>query len=206
MLERGKKYWVDQRGNHIPLRHIKPVDKKKHATVEKVFSRLELLEKKILKEKSTINETIEKYLGYLSAINKNEIKETGSFTLTNFSGTKQIIIKSSDVIKFDEQILFAITKIKNCLLRWSSNSHPNLSLITSQIFKIEQTGTINRNFLLSLLRYDIKEKEWLEAVEIIKQSIEIVSKREYMIFRERNTTKEKWQTKKLNPGSLQEGK
>ena len=196
-MSRGQKYLMNASGEEISLCNIKPEDKKKHQTVEKIFERIMVLRKRIIAEKSKIDSLVENYNLYLAS-RHNEKVPPMHCTLTNFSSTKQVIIKKSDVLEFDEKVLYAISKIKKCLEKWGSDSHPNLALITSEIFKIERSGKINRNFLLSLFRYNIKDKEWLEAIELIKESINIASRKEYMIFRERKRPTDTWSTIKLN--------
>lgn len=200
---RGQKYLTNTKGEQIPLCRIKLTDRKKHNTIEKIFERVALLKSRTIAEKRKINALLEDYNRYL-AIQNNEQPKTLHCTLTNYNSTKQLIIKNNDVIEFDEKVIFAISKIKKCLEKWGSDSHPNLALITSEIFKIERSGKINRNFLLSLFKYNIKDKNWLEAVELIKESINISSRKEYLIFRERTKPTDTWQTIKLNISGLKE--
>jgi len=189
---------VNSKGKSIPVSLIQDETVKKHILVEKAFEKINRLQEKMEQEKERVYTMIEKYQEYLLKKNKIESAEFMNLTLTNYSNDRKIEIKSGRVIEFDEKLMIAKEKIYRCLDKWTEKSNEALKALIYGIFDVDKKGFIDKAKVLSLLQYKIEETEWKEAMELIKESIQVVDRKAYIMFKERSENSEKWETINLN--------
>lgn len=193
---------VNSRGNETAIEHIKPEHLKRDSVVKKCFNKVEKLKKQMEKTKQQVLKEINKYNDYLCKINGMEPTEINNLTLSSYDNTMQVNLKSSSVIDFDEHLQLAEIKVKECLKRWGKESHPNIVAIINNAFRTDKKGFVNKNEVLSLFQYDIKDKDWKEAMELIKKSIRTVERKQYLMLRSRKNQNADWENFNLNFSSI----
>lgn len=195
----------NSRGQETPVELVSDIELKRHYLVESILADVldykktgELLSRKI-------DERINYYLNWIGK--KSKIKDgkdiLGNISLTNYSQTKQVKIAINDVISFDERLNIAKKKIDNCLKRWSEESGSQeqakfLSAIAMEAFNVDKKGSINKNSILRLLKVNIKDKEWVQAQILIKESMQVSSTKKYKNYRIKADPKAQWETINLN--------
>ncbi len=194
---------TDPEGREIPATIINESRIRKHKLVEDIFEKAERIEEKMKQTKSSFHDKISQYKSWL--LKKNKLNDSfENLTLSNYSGTKQIQILSHRVIEFDEKIQLAKQKIDACLLSWGKESHPHLKVLIDRLFKTNNNGMLNKNSVIGLFQYNIKDKQWNEAMNLIKESIVESHRKEYFILKKRNNSKDSWHTINLNFSSIKE--
>jgi hypothetical protein len=177
-------YWIDPQGIRVPLNYIKPEDKDRDKLVEDVISDVVKLNRQLLELKKKIGEKTAAYLQKVAESYGEDWK--GNCRLNNFSGDKQIEISVSDLIDFDEKLQVAKTKIDECIKRWSKGTNKPLELLVTKAFRTDKKGQLNKNMILQLRTYEIKDPEWESAMDLISGSIKIMSSRTYYNFYSRD--------------------
>jgi hypothetical protein len=122
--------WIDSMGAAIPPRHIKKIDKKRDAMVERLFKKAEAIHPKLVGLRTGIDQQVDAFLDASAAdagVGCNN--PGGNYTFPNFSGNRRLMIKTNACIDFDERLQFAKAKIDSCLERWSEGGDPNLKAV-----------------------------------------------------------------------------
>lgn len=190
-------------GKSVPVKNIRKEHLKRHVTVEKIFMDIAGLETKLKVAKKRLKKAIDVYTKWLAKQNKCEPVYT-NLTLSNYPNLKRVNMISSNVLEFDENLQLAKQKIDSCFERWNSDSNANLKVVVDRYFKVGKKGFIDKNSILSLFELQIKDKEWEEAMDLIRKSIKIVDRRQYVTLHERKDRKAEWKKVDLNFSSINE--
>ncbi len=194
--------WIDARGKAIPPSYVKPIDKKKDATVESIVNEALSLEKKLKTLKAKWLHKVRAYQELIAMESGVVINGKGNITLTNFSGDKQVEFAMHDILKFDEKIQVAKAIIDNCLKRWGADANPNLVAVVNQAFEVDKQGRINIQAILKLRALNIKDEEWQKAMTIINEALNVCGTRQYLNVRIRENETDKFRTINLNMSSI----
>lgn len=177
----GRKYWKDGEGALVPENYVSPDDKHRDKLVEKIHKRIDQLRAKIEKEKEFIGNEINKYLESIAAEHKEEWE--GNATLYNFAKTKQIEVKISKRLVFNEKLQIAKTKIDKLIMKWSDGSNDKIVALVNKAFKVDNKGNADSKLIFGLRSLNIKDKEWKEAMDLIADAVEVDSAKTYFNFR-----------------------
>jgi hypothetical protein len=180
-------YWTDAKGNLIPEAKIKPIDKIQTDLVNRLCA--------AAKDHSAI-------LGSFKRICANELSafvslsgaeygakvggDKGNVTLLSFDGKYKVVRQIADSISFGPQLLAAKQLIDNCVHRWAEGANDNIRAMVNHAFQTDKVGQINTARVLALRQLDIKDEEWLRAMQAIADSIQTLSSKPYMRFYERD--------------------
>jgi hypothetical protein len=195
----------NNRGNEIAIENVRPEHIKRDVTVNKVFDLAGDLQEKMEITKKKIMKLISSYSDYLKRINGFDVNEEdiSNLQLSNYANTVRVVKRNNKVIEFDEHLQLAELKIKECMKKWGKDSHPALVEIINQVFKTDKKGFVNKNAILSLFQYKINNEAWKEAMELIKKSIQVVERKEYVMIQFRDNKDQDWNTLDLNFSSLE---
>lgn len=202
-IKNGDNYWIDSAGNPIPPKYIKPADKKRDALVERLFSGATKLHNSMKAFKEDVEEKIAEHIEHLTKNTSLSPTWKGNLTLTGFSGTMQVEVDVKDYIVFDERLNVAKGLIDQYLIRKCNEANSQaLRSIIHEAFNMDKKGLINRYMLRRLMRTNIKDKDWVQAMELIRESEQAVSSKQYVMFRYRATPRDEWQSLSLNFSAL----
>ena len=193
--------WLDPRGNTVPQKFIPIIDRKRDKAVEDVHGAIDKLESFMLKTKEMCLALIEAYQDWLDKECNTKREGKGNLQLTNFSGDKRVEIRINDMVEFDERLGLAKTKIDECIVRWSDGSRDEIAAIVRQAFNLDKKGNVNRQMILRLLGLEIKDATWVEAMDLIRKSIQVTGSRQYIQMSRKvksETGAEQWETINLN--------
>lgn len=180
-------YWPDAKGNLIPEAKIKPIDKVQHELVNRLCA--------MAKDQSAILATFKRICGdelaAFVSLSGSEYGvqvggEKGNVTLISFDGKFKLVRQVSDAISFGPQLLAAKTLIDSCVHRWAAGANDNIRALVNHAFQTDKTGQINTGRVLALRQLDIKDEEWLRAMQAIADSIQTLSSKPYVRFYERD--------------------
>ena len=180
-------YWTDAKGNLIPETKIKAIDKVQNELVHRLCN--------MAKDQSAILASFKRIsadeLAAFVSLSGSEYGvqiggDKGNVTLLSFDGKYKLVRQVSDSISFGPQLLAAKQLVDNCVHRWAQGANDNIRALVNHAFQTDKTGKINTDRVLSLRQLDIKDEEWLRAMQAIADSIQTLSSKPYVRFYERD--------------------
>ncbi len=192
-----KKIWINSKGETVPSQYVSKEDKKKNQIVTSVMKEARNIRTKMERFKEEIFKKIQIYMELLSP-EHFEDNWKGNLTLTNFYGTEQILVNVKDFIEFDEKLIVAKQIIDECIKEWSGNSNDKIKILVQSSFNTDKKGTVNNYLIIRLTKLKIKDKKWVEAMELIKESMQVKTTKKYINFKQRISPTDKWESVSLD--------
>lgn len=182
----GKTYWKDAKGNLTPEELVKDIDKERDALVQEWVEKAKALNVEMSRFKGGIFGDIQAFVElsaekYGAKLGGNK----GNVTLFSYDGKYKIVRAISDHLQFDERIQAAKALIDECLSEWSEGSRPELKTLIERAFDVDKEGNLNTGRILGLRRVEITDPRWLNAMQAISESVQIVSSKAYVRIYER---------------------
>ena len=177
----------DSKGRLVPENTIKPIDFERDALVSRLIEKVKEVQQQLKQFKALafgdiaafVDLSLEQYDVHLGG-NK------GNITLYSFDGQYKIVRQIQDSIRFDERLQAAKVLIDECIQSWSADSNDHLKVLILDAFQVDKEGKISTGRVLGLRRHDIKDEKWLQAMEAIAESINVVDSKSYVRFYERD--------------------
>lgn len=177
----------DSKGRLVPENTIKPIDFERDALVSRLIEKVKEVQQQLKQFKALafgdiaafVDLSLEQYDVHLGG-NK------GNITLYSFDGQYKIVRQIQDSIRFDERLQAAKVLIDECIQSWSADSNDHLKILILDAFQVDKEGKISTGRVLGLRRHDIKDEKWLQAMEAIAESINVVDSKSYVRFYERD--------------------
>lgn len=126
----------------------------------------------------------------------------GNVQMTTFDGTEKVSVQVADLITFGPELQAAKQLIDQCMLRWGAESNANLRAIVNRAFQVDQQGQINQGNLYMLLRLEIDDADWQNAMQAIRDSIRVVGSKKYLRFSYRASADGQWITIPLDLAAI----
>ncbi|KGQ28342.1 DUF3164 family protein, partial [Gallibacterium anatis] len=182
----GKTYWQDAKGNLTPEELVKAIDKERDALVQEWVEKAKALNTEISQFKGGIFGDIQAFVElsaekYGAKLGGNK----GNVTLYSYDGKYKIQRAINDHLQFDERIQAAKMLIDECLNEWSEGSRPELKALIERAFNVDKEGNLNTSRILGLRRVDIQDPRWLNAMQAISESVQVVNSKAYVRVYER---------------------
>lgn len=180
-------YQQDAKGNLVPESKIKPIDKIQNELVYRLCG--------MAKDQSAILASFKRIsadeLAAFVSLSGSEYGvqvggDKGNVTLISFDGKFKVMRQVSDSISFGPQLLAAKQLIDGCVHRWAAGANDNIRALVNHAFQTDKTGQINTSRVLALRQLNIKDEEWLLAMQAIADSIQTLSSKAYLRFYERD--------------------
>lgn len=167
-----KKEWIDPRGNVIPAKYVPAIDKKKTRLVDKKVNQALALQKRIIDfKKSFIEDSDNMNIEMKKDANVKSKGTKGFYTITAFDGKSKIEMQIQNKIVLTEEVEFAKDKFDE----WKAEKIEKLddqSVIALVDHAFEtQRGNLDTARILNLFGVSIKDKLWLEGIELLKKGI-----------------------------------
>ena len=180
-------YRTDARGALVPVNSIKPTDLMRDDLIKEIIAKVTPLNAQLAELKRDVINDLRSFID----ISANEYGvalggKKGNVTLTSFDGAYRIQIAMQDTLHFDERLQAAKQLIDECLHEWTQNSDANLKTIVQAAFDVNKEGQINTSRVLGLRRLNIQNEKWLQAMNILSDSIQVQASKEYVRFYQRN--------------------
>ncbi len=189
----GERYMRDAKGSLVPLAMVKPVDKLMDETVRTIIDFARTLSAQISRFKGHTFEDVNAFQTLIEQEYGAKIGGSkGNLTLVSFDGTLKVQVQIADLIEFGPELRAAKILIDDCLTDWGQSSRPEIRALVDRVFSVGKEGEINRAELFSLLRLDIADTRWLEAMRAIRESIRVIGSKKYVRFYERATPDAQW--------------
>lgn len=198
----GRTYMADARGRLIPVEMIKAEHLLEDETVRKVMAYAEDLSARIARFRQHTFDDVEDLLGLLAQNYKDARGGVrGNITLMSHDALLKVQVKVSDRLTFGPSLQAAKSLVDTCLNDWASTAPAPLRTIVQEAFATDQEGKVNRSALFSLLRYDIADERWAEAMKALRDSIRVEGTKRYVNFYRRAAPDAKWEGVKIDAAS-----
>lgn len=199
----GKTYWKDAKGNLTPEELVKDIDKERDALVQEWVEKAKALNAEMSRFKGGIFGDIQAFVElsaekYGTKLGGNK----GNVTLFSYDGKYKIVRAISDHLQFDERIQAAKALIDECLSEWSEGSRLELKTLIERAFDVDKEGNINTGRILGLRRVEITDPRWLNAMQAISESVQIVSSKAYVRIYERVGDSDQYQPISLDMAGM----
>ncbi len=194
VVANGRNYMPDAKGNLVPEEMVSAADKLQDELVRKIIAYADNLSAQIARFRGhTMTD-----LGDFDALLAQEYGAKiggakGNRTYQTFDGLMKVTVQVSDFIDFGPQLQIAKKLLDECLNEWSADSRPEIRAIITRAFNTDKEGKVNRSEIFMLLRMDIEDERWNNAMQAIRDAMRITGSKEYLRFYKRPTLAEGWQ-------------
>lgn len=189
----GKQYMQDAKGALVPVETIKPADLLEDETVRKIMAYAGDLSAQIGRFRGhTMTD-----LGEFDALLEQEYGVTkrgrkGNCTYQSFDGLLKVQVQVQDTVDFGPQLQVAKALLDECMNEWAADARPEIRAIITRAFNTDKEGKVNRSEIFMLLRLDIEDPRWQEAMRAIRDAMRVTCSKEYVRFYERDNTNAAW--------------
>jgi hypothetical protein len=174
-------YREDAKGRLVPESQIKEIDKLRDEAVNKIISRWEAEQAKLIAFKNWVMSEIAGFVDLSAAEYDVEFGgKKGNITLISFDGRFKIQVAIAERIAFDEQLQIAKELIDKCINRWVEGSRDEIKTIINDAFQVDKEGKLSVTRILSLKRLNISDSDWVRAMDAINNSLHVVDSKSYV--------------------------
>ena len=189
----GKPFMADAKGSLVPLELVKPADKLEDEVVRKIMGYAVSLSDQV----SRFREHTMGDLGDYDALIEQEYGlkkggKKGNRTYQSFDGLKKVTVQISDLISFGSQLQVAKRILDDLLMEWAADSRPEIQALITRAFNTDKEGHVRQAEMFRLLRLEIADPRWLEAMRAIRDAQRTDSSKEYVRFYERSSVEDSW--------------
>lgn len=195
------KIWKDHKGNEIPEKYVPELDKIKDKMVLKTLKQAKIISAQLAKfKKGLMTEADIIFYKMLEEANIDNDQRKGNLTICSFDKSIKVEIKVSDRIQFDDNITLAQAKLSEYIDLKMEGTDRDIAELINSAFQTDK-GKLDNKRIFSLFRMKIKHPLWIEAIELIKKSIQINSTTKYITVYEKDADG-KYQNIDLNMSSI----
>lgn len=195
----GNEYMRDAKGALVPVDLVKPADKLEDETVRKVIGYAIDLSNQISRFRGHTMTDLGEFDALLAQeYNVKKGGKKGNRTYVTFDGLQKVVVQVQDSVDFGPQLQQAKTLLDECMNEWAADARPEIKAIITRAFNTDKEGKVNRSEIFMLLRLDITDERWQEAMRAIRDAMRVVCSKEYVRFYIRNTIEAPWQPILIN--------
>lgn len=190
----GKAYLTDPKGALVPKELIRAADLLQDEAVRKIMGHARQLNAQIARFKQHTLDDVADLLNLLLQEYKTRVGgEKGNVSLTSYDGTLQVRLQIQERLTFGPELQAAKANVDVFLTELAADQDPVLRGLVHHAFRTDTAGLINRAELFRLLRYEIEDERWQQAMRAIKDSIRVEGTKEHVRFYQRPTARAKWE-------------
>ncbi len=199
MAPRKKKMLVRADGTSIEESILDPHIVERHYLVEDVFKRAAKINMQLKHFQEMANLKLKIHLDKLAE--RKGAKWQGNIVLINFSETKKIEIAIAKRLVCDERLNLAKSKIDDFIKSKLVGSDGSIIAIVDKAFKLDKRQQVDTKRILELRSIKIDDPVWIEAMDLISESVHVLSAKQYTRFYHKDA-KGKWQHVSLQFSAL----
>lgn len=189
----GRDYMPDAKGNLVPVETIRAEDKLEDETVRKIIGYAQELSDQIARFKGHTFDDLSSFEALLAQeYGATRGGAKGNKTFMSFDGLLKVQVQVSDHIDFGPQLQIAKGLVDECLNEWSAEARPEIRAIVTRAFNTDKAGQINRSEVFMLLRLEIEDPRWQEAMRALRAAMRIVGSKTYVRCYRRATPDGPW--------------
>lgn len=193
-LIEGRPHLADGKGRLTPVSMIKAQDVLEHELVHKIVDFAEQLSAQVTRFKEHTFEDLSGFEAILDqeyGLTKGGSK--GNKTFLSFDGLRKVQVQVADHVDFGPQLQTAKALIDECLVEWTDDARPELRAIVTRAFNTDKAGQVNRSEIFMLLRLEIEDPRWKQAMQAIRDAMRVVGSKTYVRCYQRPTVDAAWE-------------
>lgn len=179
-------YMKDASGRLVPTDLVSDIDKQRDELVQEIVSHAQETNRILGLFKNQTMGDIEAFID-LSA-EKYGITmggQKGNVTLMSFDGRLKIQRAISENLTFDERLQVAKKLVDKCIHKWTETAGSEVKALVEHAFQTDKQGNISTGRIFGLMKLDIKDDDWINAMAAIKDSIQVAGSKSYIRIYER---------------------
>ena len=179
--KKSVKVFTDKDGNNIPSTYILKSERDSHAACEKLFKKAHDLSTRLSVFKTEAFALCDDLFAQLMLDNKVVIRDNakGGYSLTTIDKSIKVEVRISETIHFDDRINLAQELIKQYLEEVTKDANPDLATLVNNAFKSNKNG-LDVKSIIGLFKLTITHTKWVQAMELLKQSMQVNNTKRYM--------------------------
>lgn len=183
----GVEHMIAQDGAKVPLKAVKPQHVMEDELVRCELGHAIALSDQIARFRAHSNDNLGAFVALLAEqYGAKKGGKKGNKTFMSYDGLMKITVQIADHIAFGPELQIAKTLVDECLTEWASGAGVELKAVIARAFNTDKEGQINRGALYSLLRLDIDDERWQEAMRAIRDAMRVVGSKSYLRFYQRS--------------------
>lgn len=190
----GKSYMPDAKGKLVPVELIDPAAVLEDETVRKIAGYGLALSDQVARFKAhtfTDLSGFEALLAQEYGAARGGAKGNKSFM--TYDGLWKVQVQVADHIDFGPQLQIAKELVDECLNEWAQDARAEIRAIVTRAFNTDKAGQINRSEIFMLLRLEIEDPRWQEAMRAIRDAMRVVGSKTYVRLYHRPTLEAGWE-------------
>lgn len=189
----GRPMMEDAKGRFVPVANVKPVDKLTDQTVRKMIDYARDLSAQIARFKGHCFDDVGSLQALIAELFGASLGGAkGNISLTSYDGRLKVTVQVADQLTFGPELQAAKKLVDACLADWSTGSRDELIAVVNRAFAVDKEGQINRAELFMLLRVEIDDERWRNAMAAVRDSIRVIGSKTYIRFHERDSADGAW--------------
>jgi len=187
-------YRADSFGRLVPVSAIKPLDLLRDDTVTRIIWNAQIMQEQMRLFKNKALADIAAFLEIAADQYNTKLGgKKGNLSLVSYDGKYKVLLAVSDSLNFDERLHIAKQLIDECIHEWTADSNANIKALVEHAFQTDKQGNINTARIFGLMRLKIEDAKWQQAMEALKDSIQITATSQYLRLYERVGDTDKYQ-------------
>lgn len=188
-------FMTDTRGNLIAEKNISEIDKLMDQTVRVIVSHAEELSAQIGRFKA---HTVDDMDAFLETIREKYGSTRtrgakGNFSLTSYDGLLKVTDKSSDMIDFGPELQIAKELLDELLEGdFGKGASNEMKILVQGAFETSTKGTVNRDAILRLRRYEFDHPKWPAIQQAITDSMRSLGRKSSILIHKRDKPDGQW--------------
>lgn len=167
-------YMRNSAGHLVPLEQVREQDKLRDDVVKSLVDDALSIQKRLSEFKQRALNDIADVIQI--AADKYDVElggKKGNVSLSSYDGQYKVQRTYAERISFTEELEAAKALILNCIDRWSENANANIRALVDRAFKTNRNGELKTAEVLGLLRLEINDDDWQQAMRALKDSISV---------------------------------
>jgi len=191
----GEIYMRDAQGRLTPENLVRPQDQLQDELVRKIIGHAEELSDQIARFRGHCFDDIGGFDALLEAEYGGHARRSvkGNRTYLSYDGCLKVQVQISERIDFGPELQVARDLVEACLGEWAADSRAEIRAIVSHAFAVDKEGEISRAGIYSLLRLDIEDDRWRQAMAAIRDAMRVVGSKTYIRCYRREAPDGAWQ-------------
>jgi len=196
-------YLQNAQGHLVPEDKIRPLDRLRNDLVQEIIHKSVVMQDAMRDFKTEILSDVHCFIDLAAEEYDTKMGgKKGNISLVSFNGDYKVMLTVADTLAFDERLQVAKVLIDKCIHDWTKDSNTNIKALIEHAFQADKQGNINTSRVLGLLKLEIDDASWKDAMRALKDSISIISSKSYIRLYQRKNADEKFEQISLDMAAL----
>jgi hypothetical protein len=198
----GQPFMIDGRGALVPEGVVKAQDKLQDDLVRKIVGYALPLSEQIARFRDHCLEDVDGFVALLDQeYGAKRGGKKGNLSFVSYDGLLKVEVQIGETISFGPELQTAKELVDECLRDWTADAIEQLRAVITRAFDVDSQGKINRYNLTYLLRMDMADERWQEAMRAIRDSMRVIGSKRYIRIYWRPNSDAVWSAINLNMAS-----